>query len=265
MTSHGVEIQSLSSGADAAGVAAYSPDGRYVVYAELVGGRSQLFTMNADGSNKHRLIHSEFADTYPSYSPDGKWIVFARAYLHRSYSLGGSSWNDVDICLTPVDGTSCKRLTRSRFYGISAPYFSPDGRYIVFGGIPRSTGTGTFRAHIVLFDIRAVTANMLTEGQSIEYYPAFSPTGDRIVYVTNRGYDPHKPGGYEIWTMDLGGKNAEQLTYLRKNLQAPYYFPDGKSILFVVDLGDENYELWRMDAEGKNLRRIAGPGVFSGH
>jgi TolB protein len=56
---------------------AWSPDGRHIVYSSVVRGDRELFLVDADGSNKHRLTHLRGGgDGAVAWLPDGR-IVFS--------------------------------------------------------------------------------------------------------------------------------------------------------------------------------------------
>jgi len=58
--------------------ASYSPDGKSILHRRAQGALSQIFVMNADGSNDHNVSGEGNLDCWPAWSSDGKRIVFSR-------------------------------------------------------------------------------------------------------------------------------------------------------------------------------------------
>lgn len=80
--------------------AAWSPDGKQIVYRSTRHGNSEIAVANADGSGERLLTRTGGSST-PAWSPDGRWIVFAHGPLAF---LGG------DLYLIRPDGTATRRL-----------------------------------------------------------------------------------------------------------------------------------------------------------
>ena len=58
--------------------AAWSPDGKRIAYTRAdANGAAEIWTMNADGSDKRNLSRDPADDRWPAWSPDGTKIVFS--------------------------------------------------------------------------------------------------------------------------------------------------------------------------------------------
>jgi len=88
-------------------------------------GNLELWVMNADGSNKHRVTHNGAANFGPYWLPDGKRIVFASNVENIKDPAG------FDLYVINEDGTGLERITY--YPGFDAfPMFSSDGKRLVW-------------------------------------------------------------------------------------------------------------------------------------
>ena len=99
--------------------AAWSPDGKTLAVSGILGGRTQLFLLAADGSGVPRSI-AENGWT-PAWSPDGKRLAF-------SVESPRGRWA---IHIANADGTNDVRLDAPPLSS-GLPAWSPDGRLIAF-------------------------------------------------------------------------------------------------------------------------------------
>jgi Tol biopolymer transport system component len=84
----------------------------------------EIWVMNADGTNKRQVTHSNTASFAPYFFPDGKRIIFAS-------NMNDPKGRDFDLYAINVDGTGLERITyNDTFDGF--PMFSPDGKKLVF-------------------------------------------------------------------------------------------------------------------------------------
>ena len=72
---------------------------------------------------------------------------------------------------------------------------------------------------------------------------------EKIAFVSTRDGDP------EIYTIDIDGRNLQQLTHNDVNDAYPGWSPDGKQIVFNSER-DGIREIYIMDSDGKNQKRL---------
>lgn len=100
--------------------ARWSPDGtRLILTAPSAQSQGDLFVMEADGSNRRRVVASRPAEQPEDWSPDGRRILFTRFH--------DASGRDADVYVMRADGTRVRKLAHGR-----SAIWSPDGRRILY-------------------------------------------------------------------------------------------------------------------------------------
>jgi TolB protein len=256
--------QSKPSETDASGASspAWSPDGSKIVYAAQEGSQeedqslSEIYVMNADGTNKQRLTTNEDFDGDPVWSPDGTRIAFTRAT--------GVGTDEVrsGIAVMDADGGPARQITRARGSSFDGtPAWSPDGSRVAF---TRATfGDDSEDARFDLFTV-APDGTGLRKIVSGGGDPSWSPDGERITYSSIRDrlgitcFQECATSG-EIYVADADGKGQRRLTRTEADEGSPAWSPDGRRIAFVSDKSDrrahEN-EIYVMNADGTRVRRL---------
>jgi TolB protein len=114
----GSGFRKITSGANNNGFAAYSPDGKRIVYRTMGPDGDGLRIMNLQDRSVTTLTMGY--DNFPAWSPRGDLIAFVR-------KVNG----DFDIFTVRTDGKDVRQLTHTK--GNDAhPAWSPDGEKIVF-------------------------------------------------------------------------------------------------------------------------------------
>ena len=99
--------------------ASYSPDGKLILHRRIQGPLSQIFVMNADGSNDHNVSGQGNIDGWPAWSNDGEHIVFSRRVNER-----------FQLFVMDRDGKNARQLTDAAGEFVN-PRWSPDGTKIL--------------------------------------------------------------------------------------------------------------------------------------
>ena len=63
--------------------AAWSPNGKQLVFVRATEGRPQLFLLSLEGGEPRQLTHSKYGASAPHWSPDGKQILFSGSISFR--------------------------------------------------------------------------------------------------------------------------------------------------------------------------------------
>ena len=164
------------------------------------------------------------------------------------------------------------------------------------------TGTPQNRIkRLAIMDQDGANHKYLTDGKNLVITPRFSPTEQKITYMS---YGPKGAtvyiynlstgrqeglgnfsgmtfaprfspdgrkvimsmatnGNSDIYEMDLGSKRKTRLTNNRAIDTSPSYAPDGRNIVFESDRGGSQ-QLYTMDASGRNVQRITfGKGRYA--
>ncbi len=154
MKPDGSDLRQLTDSPGYDGGAFYSPDGSSLVfrahppegddrlaeYRRLLQlnlvrpSRLEIFTMNADGSNRRQLTRLASASFAPFYHPSGRKIIFSSNHPNpRS--------REFELFMIDTDGGDLEQVTHSaEFDGF--PMFAPDGRTFAFCSNRHNTAPG---------------------------------------------------------------------------------------------------------------------------
>jgi Tol biopolymer transport system component len=210
-------------GARIFGGPAISPDGQHLAFSVRQNGQTQLYVMQADGTNARVVTNSLDLQGTPAWSPDGQLIISAAEdhgvpHLYR----------------IPVDGRAPAPFVRE--YSID-PTWSPDGRFVVYSGPDIGT---TFSLKAVTPDAAAQPLPALTLTRGARHL-AFLPGGRTLLFL--QGDIQHK----NLWRLDLETGAKRQLTNLAPDFDICDFdiSPDGREV--VIERAQERSDVVLLD------------------
>jgi len=185
--------------------ATLSPDRKTLVFTSLNDGDLELYTLRVDGSNVRRLTTAPGYDGGAFFSPDGTRIVY-RAWHPTGDSLrayqdllrqGLVRPNRMEIWVMNADGSGQHQITNLGGANF-APYFTPDGKRIIFSSNYKTPRSRNFDLYVVNVDGSGL--EQVTTDTEFDGFPMFSPDGRQLVWASNR-HAP-QPGGTDIFIAD---------------------------------------------------------------
>ncbi len=258
-----------------------------------IAGTGGLAVLEADGSNRTRLVGPAAEPETPAWSPDAQTLVFTRggpgalelaaigpgglAAIPGGRGLSDASFSPDGSLLAaaqsargpdnealsnlvrlPASGGTPQPLTSGAFDW--QPSWSPDGRWIAF---TRSTiSAATFRNSILLVpaDGSAPPVTVVADGEQ----PAWSPDSGWLVFRSSRDgngrtcFEECFVNG-EIYAARADGSEQRRLTTTTGDEGEPAWSPDGTRIAFA---SDRHYprgkapEVFAMDPDGGCITQL---------
>jgi Tol biopolymer transport system component len=282
---HLADVVQLTHGGENA-EAYWSPDGERLVFQSTRPPYAcdQIFTMSSRAAADPTRISTGTGRTTCAYYfyPGAERILFASTHAAGDACppppdmSKGYVWRidpGYELWTAKPDGGDLRRLTESPGYDAEATVCPIDGR-IVF----TSTRDGDLEVYTMNADgggVRRITKHPGYDGGAF-----FSADCKQLVWRASRPEGPAlaeyrqlltenlvRPSQLEIWVADADGGNARQVTRLGAASFAPYFFPDGRRILFSSNHGDpkgREFDLWAIDSDGTDLERITFTPGFDG-
>ncbi len=254
-----------------------------IVFEKATKNGKELYVMDYDGENIHKLTSNSNINLTPDWSPDNSEICFT-SYIDKFPAI---------FFLNVMDGTLSKLNVKGDFF--ATPTFSPDGQKIAFSGrTPNSDNP-----EIYICNLNGSALLNISQNPGIDVSPTFSPSGNQICFVSDRSGNPSlyitdtfgaaperliAEGGYmsspdwspdgrfiafswrprgeshfDIYIVEVATKRVFQLTKNLGDNENPSWSPDGRSLVFESNR-DGAFDIYRMFADGTNLVKLTSMG-----
>jgi len=263
----------------------FSADGKQLIFQSTREGHGcdQIYTMNVDGSNVKMISNGEGRTTCSYFYPNAKRVLYSSTYLgdkqcppRPDFSKGyvWAVYPSFDIFTANPDGSDLKQLTNTPGYDAETT-ITRDGKKLVF------TSMRDGDLDIYTMDADGKNVRRLTNELGYDGGPFWSYDGKQIVYRANHPQTDQEKADYtellkqnlirpttlEIWVMNADGSNKRQVTSNGKANFGPYFFPDGKRIIFASNMHDprgRDFDLYKINTDGTGLERITFSEAFDG-
>ena len=155
----------------------------------------------------------------------------------------------------PVAQVSADSLVRLTAVRDAYPFWSPDGKQIVFQSDRHNSMSGD--REIYIMDADGTDIRRLTFREESDESPVWSPDGSKILFASYVTAENN-----ELFLMNTDGSNIIQLTNHPGRDGHQKFSPDGTRIIFNSQRDDEgkneirNYEIYEMNLDGSDVRRL---------
>jgi Tol biopolymer transport system component len=175
-----------------------APNGKRIVFTSTKDGDLDLYSMNLDGTGVRRLTNTLGYDGGAYFSPDSKMIVWRagrpQTEKEKSDYIDLLKQNLVrptklEIFVAKADGSGARQVTHNGNANF-APFFTPDGKHIIFASNMDDAKGRQFDLYLIGIDGKGL--ERVTYGGQFDAFPMFSPNGKRIVWASNRHGKEHE-------------------------------------------------------------------------
>jgi Tol biopolymer transport system component len=148
--------------------------------------------MNIDGSGLKQITTGLGYDGGAFFSPDGTKLVFRASRPKTEEEVkeykellaqGLVAPTNMEIYVCDIDGNNLKQITHLGKANW-APFFSPDGKKIIFSSNHASPRGYSFQLYMVNLD--GTNFTQITTESNFNAFPMFSPDGKKLVWSSNR-------------------------------------------------------------------------------
>jgi Tol biopolymer transport system component len=223
---------------------AFSPKGDLIAFRS---GRDSggIFVMGSTGESVRRVTN---VGSNPAWTPDAKSILFQTEYVENPLSRNSISqiWR-VDL----EDGKTTKLFAGD---GVQ-PCVSPDGKTVLFWGLPLGTG----KRELWTIPADGGEPKRLTDDDAVDWNPVWTPDGKGIYFLSTRG------GTMNLWKLGYDPASGsvtgppEPHMVPTQNCSGLSFSDDGKIFIYLSTERRSNIFRVPYDASAGRITGVAEP------
>jgi len=228
--------------------AAWSPDGKWIVYQQDSGGNEMwdLYAVPSDGGEAVNLTNTpNIREERPFWSHDGKRL--ALGYKPKESTV-------YDIAVLDWRSKGVRKLTNeeTKNHAWFAVVWSPDDKTLYAN---RAEISGQSEADVYAIDVATGKLENLTphQGKILFAATSLSPDGKTLLITSNE-----KNGFSNIAMLDIATKKLTWVTDTKWQASAGNFSPDGKSFTYEID-EDGRIDAYLADRDTMRAEKIDFP------
>lgn len=243
----------------------------------------QIFSMDLGGGNITLRSTGLGRTTCSYFLPGDSTFIYSSTHGHApecpqkpDYSKGyvWAIYPSYDIYVNGIRGGPPRVLNASSGYDAEATV-SPIGDRIVF--------TSSRDGDLELYSMKTDGSDVVRLTHDVGYDGGafFSADGKKIVYRAHHPADSAgqadflqllrnglvRPSIMELFVMNADGTDKKQITNFKSASFAPYFYPDGKKIVFASNMKDpkgRDFDIFSINTDGTGLEQITFNDSFDG-
>lgn len=222
----------------------WSPDGSRIAFSSSRDKNWEIYLVDVRTLEATRVTDNAASDWNPTWAPGGDLTAFVSNRDAKS-----STGYDI-YSIQPLDKT-VTRFTHRPYGWDGDPSWTPTpvagepSDFIVFAS-DRDGNEEIYRLSLADLAVTRLTYREQTADRS----PSLSPDGTKIAFQS------YVDKNWEIFVMDVDGRNVKRLTFNPAHDALPAWAPNGNKIAFTSDRAG-NAEIFAMDVDGTNKKNLS--------
>ncbi len=258
----GGEPARLSNGRGVTTCAYFLPDDSAVLYASTHAWQMDCPTPPDRSAGYVWQVHPEF-DIYVHDLATGRETALTGEYGYDAEAtvsprgdrmvFTSTRSGDLELWTSKLDGSDLRQVTHEQGYDGGA-FFSHDGEWLVYRSTMFTTGKEAeeqadyarllakwqvrpTRMEIMVSRVDGSERRRVTNLGKANWAPFFFVGDRRIVFATNHHDDKKGMPNFDLFAIDVDGKNLERITYEGDFDAFPVFSPDGLWLAFASNRG----------------------------